>query len=421
MAATFLDKPGVPNVSAHLTCEQGARWNVELRQEPWRPLGTQADLNSQQTWIIPACVRAEGRDNPFCADLSQAGAPGLVAGTGRCPAWIHPNAAEGAYYRFTMSETEMATLARAATALDVPSRIGIIANLWAQVRAGNVSPAYALATLPLFDGEKNRFVVDQILGALYSMNDALVEDAARPTFRKYAQARLDGRKKFFGWTPKKNEDEETGMVRRSVLYALAEIAEDDKTLAEAEPFAATWLKDPASVDEDTAQLALELAARTASPERLEQLRGIAKTAKTPEDRILALRALGSVNDKAQLARALDFTLTDDVKIQDVRYVFGAALSRRTSRPVVVDWVKSHWDALRAKLPGPLAVRLMNVAGAVCTREERDQVDAFYTPRAKEIDGAERPLAEALETASLCVELRARGANDVTKYFQKQKK
>ena len=207
-------------------------------------------------------------------------------------------------------------------------------------------------------------------------------------------------------------------MRRDVLMAMGELAEDPATLNEAEPFAVQWLKDPGSVDGDTAQIAIELAARHATPERLEALRSSAKQAKTPQDRMIALRGMAAVDDKVLLRRALDLMLTDEVKMQDLRYFFGTALGRRTSRPVVYEWVKAHWDGLRAKLPGPLGGRLVGVTGSLCTKLEHDDAESFFTPRAKVIEGASRPLTESLESASLCAELRERGSGAVSKFFKR---
>ena len=200
MAATFLDHPGVPNVSALLSCEKGGRWNVELRQEAWSPLGAAVSPErSAQTWTTPVCVRAEGRSEPLCADLTTAG-PSLVAGTGKCPRWIHPNADEAGYYRFDQTLPELTALAQAGPTLDVRSRIGIVANLWAQVRAGTLPAEAALKILPMFDRETDRHVIEQVLEMLYGMSDAVIDDAARPRFRKYVAARLGPHKKALGWS-----------------------------------------------------------------------------------------------------------------------------------------------------------------------------------------------------------------------------
>ena len=360
----------------------------------------------------------------MCADLTTAG-PSLVAGTGKCPRWIHPNADEAGYYRFDQTLPELTALAQAGPTLDVRSRIGIVANLWAQVRAGTLPAEAALKILPMFDRETDRHVIEQVLEMLYGMSDAVIDDAARPRFRKYVAARLGPHKKALGWSDARPaaggaavRDDERALLRRGVLMAMGELAEDPATLKEAEPFASQWLKDPASLDGDTAQMAVELSARHATASRMDELLAAAKGAKTPQDRVVALRGLVSVDDPVLLARALDWMLTGDVKVQDVRYFLGTSLSRRTSRKVVYEWSKTHWDGLRAKLQGPLGARLMSIPAALCTKSERDDAEAFFAARARTIEGAERPLAEALESSGLCVELRAKASASASTYFRK---
>jgi alanyl aminopeptidase len=412
MAATFLDRPGVPVVSAQLSCERGARWSVELGDEAWHPLGSTVK-DDGKAWVVPVCVLAQGEKQTSCTELVE-GAPALVAGRG-CPAWVHPNASSG-YYRFDLAAGDLAKLAAARTKLDVPQRVSLLSNAWASVRAGSLKPDAVLKILPSFDDDGARQVVDELVGILVSMNDALVEDASRAAFQKLVLARFGKRKKALGWTPKKDEASggDDAMLRRSVLWTLGELAEDDATLKEADDVASKWLVDPSSVDADAAAVAVDLASRHAGPTRITQLRVAAKGAKTDEDRIIALRALGGFDDPKLLESALDVVLTDEVKIADVRYVMGAAYARKRARPIVERWTRARWDELRKKLPGSLSAGLVRGAGVACTKAEVDDATAFYTPRAASIDGATRRLAEALEGASLCAELRRADAAALTR-------
>jgi hypothetical protein len=203
-------------------------------------------------------------------------------------------------------------------------------------------------------------------------------------------------------------------MRRAVLAAMGDIAEDETTLREAEEHAAKWLGDATSVDSDTAAVAVDLATRHAGEARLTALLGVARTAKTREDRILALRAMSGFEDAQLLRRALDATLADEIRPHEMRYVLGGAFGRRTSRPTTEAWVRSRWDDLTKKLPGALGAGLVGAAAVACTKSELAERTEFYTPRASTMEGGARPLSEALESASLCVELRASGAASLTR-------
>jgi aminopeptidase N len=224
MAAGFLDRPGVPQVTAELQCERGARWHAELAQEPWRPLGSKAPEDSSRAWMIPVCVLAQGEKRSMCAELAE-GAPSLVAGR-NCPAWVHPNA-ETSYYRFVLPEAELMRLAAGRAQLDVAEKISLLSNAWAAVRAGKLPAKALLKLLPMFDDETERHVVDQVAWILASMSNVLVEDEARPAFRKFALARFAKRKKDLGWLPKKEEIGGAGdeaIVRRTVLASMGDVA-----------------------------------------------------------------------------------------------------------------------------------------------------------------------------------------------------
>lgn len=423
MAATYLDRAGVPEVAAHLECNRGARWHIELGQEAWRPLGTKAPEDPDRAWTIPVCVKAQGEKGTHCAELAY-GAPSIVAGRS-CPAWVHPNPANS-YYRFALSEAEVMKLAGARAELDVAGRVTLLANAWAGVRSGKLDPGIMLDLLPLFDDEPSRQVVEQITSILSSMSLVLVEPEARPAFRKYVTARFARRKKDLGWLPRQARDpkdvaaqDDEAMMRRNVLAALGDVAEDEATLHEAEEHAAKWLESPASVDSDTAAVALDLASRHAGAERLAELEAAARTAKTREDRILALRAMAGFGDPALLRRALDAALGEEIRPHEMRYVTGAAFARRTSRGVAEAWVRARWDDLRKKLPGSLSAGLVSAAGVACTKDELEERTAFYAPRATAIEGAARQLAVALESASLCAELRAHGGSSLTRALRKR--
>jgi aminopeptidase N len=197
-------------------------------------------------------------------------------------------------------------------------------------------------------------------------------------------------------------DDDAALLERSLLHALGDIAVDDATLREADRVTQAWLKDPDSIPSDVASIDVLLACRRAGADRIDALRAVLTQAKNPENIQIALRALGAFSDPTTLQKALDVTLTDDVKSQDIHKVLGSTLGHRATRKASFDWVTTHWDALKKKLPATLVGYVVGkLASQNCSAEERTAVSRFLEPRVKEVEGAERPLAEGLEAASLC--------------------
>jgi aminopeptidase N len=416
LAGGFLDKPGVPSVLLDWKC--GAKGgSVELRQSEWRPLGGGGE--PARKWTLPVCVATDTEKTPSCFTL---GSDPIRRDLGACPTWLYPNAEEAGYYRFVMDRAQLLALTRSARALDAADRLGLVSNAWAAVRQGAIDPGTMLDVLPTFDQEGHRVVVDQIVDVLRGMNRALVDDSDREVFQRYVVARMASKKAALGWEPPRGprEDDERALERRAVLATLGSVARDPRTLDEAERYAQRWLKDPASVPADMAAVAVPLASLRAGGSRLDELRAAARSASQPEDRAIALRAMGMFDDPVVLGRALDLTLTDEVKLSEITSVFGSAMSRPEGAPRLFAWEKEHWEALRRHAPGSLGQDvLVTVAGGLCTRALRDEAAAFFAGATAGLEGIKRPLAERLEEASLCVALRERGAAEVSRHLRKK--
>jgi alanyl aminopeptidase len=417
LASGFLDQPGVPEVNVRWSCAGShGSGRLEMGESEWRPLG--ADPGAAHDWMLPVCVESDALKSRSCFTL---GHDPITRDLGSlCPTWIHPNADLAGYYRFSLDGPRLTALARTAHGLSPLDRLGLVANAWAEVRQGAIDPSVVLDILPAFDRDQDRRLVAQIAATLEAIESSLVDDDDRRLYERWVKARMGPREESLGWDAAPNEDEDRAIARRTVLWTMGEVARDTATLEEADARATAWLRDPTSVPQDVAAVAVPLASMGAGAARLHQLRAAAAHAKTLEDRVLALRSMGMFDDPDVLRKALDLVFTDEIKLSELHYVFGAAVGHRPARSTVFAWEKENWDRLRARLPGDFGIgMLIDVAGTACTRAERDEARDFFTSRIKGIEGTNRHFEEILEWAGLCVALREHGAQAVTRYLKRR--
>ncbi len=418
IASTFLDQPGVPVIEQKGVCtEAKGQWSLTVTQaRAWRPIG--GTTSEDARWRLPVCSGTLLRvDASSDCGVLEARQSVVRAGAGNCPASINEGAF--AYARTSLTPQAIADLAKGfdGSKGDASDRIAFLANLWSDVRSGHQDVGVLMKTLPAFDHDTSRAVVEELLAILYSARDALVEDDAKKAFRAYALARLMPHKLRLLKAP---ADEESALLGRSVSYALVELAEDAPSIKEEETVARAWLADPRSADQDRAQVAVELLGRHATTADVDALRKLVLSADTPpQDRVAALRGAMASADPAMMKSALDWALAN-VKLQDYRYVFDAAYAHHDSKPTVLGWVMDHYAGLRAKLPGPMGRGLAGNIGVVCTQSELDRAKAFFEPKLGELEGANRIFAQSVETASLCVALRTAQAGAMTKALNVKK-
>ncbi|MFT3775020.1 MAG: M1 family metallopeptidase [Minicystis sp.] len=411
VAATFLDQPGVPLVRAELSCKSGEAPRVTLAQLPYR---ARSGAAPDRAWTIPICVAYEGAGEPACGVIESAGTEITLPASGHCPKWIYPNAEERGYFHFALPPAGMRALTRAARSLSPAERIGLLAGTWALVQSGDVPADALLDLLETLRGEHDRRVVDQMIAALAHVDRALVDDASRPAFRAFVTKTLGPTARELGFDPKKGEPDDRRLLRVSVLAALADLADDPWVLAEAEKRAVAWIGDPRKVSADVAAIALRAGSRRSGEKRFEDLLAGAKRARSPEERLAAVSAIGGFADPALLRRGLDRMFAEPLKIQDGFHVFQAAMARPAARPIVLAWVKQRFGELRGKMPDFALSRLASAVETICEAHTLEDAAAFFNEALKGTEGGERAIVHALEKSELCIDVRAREAARVGK-------
>jgi alanyl aminopeptidase len=440
VAASFLDQPGVPLVRASLVCEKGKAPKVTLSQSRYRLGASASGSTSASTstsakkdrpadearWSIPVCVAYEGAPGgaPACGLLDAATSEIALGpsasdsgadtntntntkGPARCPKWIYPNANEAGYYRFALPKAQLAALTASVMTLDPASRIGLLGGAWALVLSGDMTADDFLDLLAGMKAERHPVVLEQIIDALTRVHSSLVDDDARPAFRAYASSILLPVAIELGWDAKKRDPPERTALRERVLAALAVLAESPWLAPEADRKAAAYLKDFRSVDPAIAAIAMSVSARRAGEKRFSELEAALPRARTPLDRDILLRSLGSFASPALLRRALDLILSDKLRPQDAVPIVLAAMSWSESRPRVLAWLKERSGDLKGRLPGYILGRFSEVIATTCDRAAQAEAVKLFGDAAADAEGEGRRLSRAAEAAGQCIELRAR--------------
>lgn len=418
VASTFLDQPGLPLVRAELTCEAQKPAKVTLSQSPY---SVHKAADAPQRWKIPVCVayEGEGQKKPACGLLEEAPLSLPLPGKS-CPKWIYPNAGGAGYYRFALSQGDWSKLVASAASLDLPAKIGLVSNAWALVQSGDLTADQLFDLLSGLRRERHRLVVGEIVNALWAASEMLVDETTRPGFEAFVAATLGPLAREMGWEKRAKDSDDDERLRRTVLGALGALTNDPWMQKEATKRADAFAKDPKSVRREIAPLALSIAARSGDASRWDGIVAFVEKVKTPEDRSLAVAALGAFGSPELLRKSLDLVRSGRLRMQDLSTLADEVSQRRASRPVFYAWVKEHMAELKTKLPSFFVARFADLPDEMCTAAERADAETFLTGALAEVEGAERPLKQALEASQNCIDLRAREAERMKKRFGKKK-
>lgn len=393
---SFLDQPGVPLVTAELVCAGGAP-RLILSQKRFLPTGSTG--SKEETWRVPVCARTGDPGAPTTCTLLTEPA-GTLALPGACPSRVLANAGSG-YYRVLYKGSLLGkVLTDGGKHLTASERIATLSDVAALARSGDVPMATALALVPAFASDPDRPVVESVQRIAAAPRDLLVTDGMRPRYRRFVSDVFGARAKSLGWTPRKGEDEDTQLLRASLVPFVANEGDEPALVAEAGLLAKAWLKDRSAVDSLLASEVLDVAARHGDVELFQAYLAEAKKAQERRERARLLGALGLFRDPSVVPAALKLTLSPDFDARETIGILREAASSRETRPEAWAFLKANFDRIAARLPRESPARFPMLAAGFSDAEKRADVEAFFKDKAPKYMGGPRYLAQSLEQIQL---------------------
>ncbi|MFL5353519.1 M1 family metallopeptidase [Archangium sp.] len=418
---SFLDQGGAPLVSARLDCS-GKVPTVKLSQSRFLPVGSAAD--AKQTWKVPLCVRygsgnVSGR---ACTVLQGETAELPLPEAKGCPTWLLPNADGAGYYRTSLDAQMLGRLLSTESHhLSRAERVALLGDVQALVSAGTMAASDALGLLPGLAGEKDRQVFQASLELVGLLRPTVLSDARRADRERFLRDTYGARARALGFTPRANEDEDTRLLRPTLLRIAGEQGGDPKLVAEALKLTEKWVGDSKAIAPELVGTTLGIAASHGDAALYGKLMAALRSEKERKKREQLTDALGGFNDPALVRENLKLVLDPGTDVREVGWLlFRAGFDVRT-RDVAFAFVKENYDALAARLPEEGVEGLALSAVSYCDPVHRQEAAAFFTERMARAPGGPRTLAQVLESVDLCIAFKAAQGTSLESFLASPKK
>jgi aminopeptidase N len=376
--------------------------------------GRQRHTGISETWQIPVALRAAGSKTSvykiLSGDVQTVEMPG-------CAPWVFANAGGRGYYRAEYGADAFGKMsAEMETSFSPEERIHFLGDAWAMVRAGRLNVGDYLKALQNFQGDRNRAVVDEAIGVIPRIHDAIASPADRPTFEAWVRKFLEPIASDLGANAVAGEPGDRAALRTDVLNMLTAYGNEAALIAKAKSTAEEYMRDPSSVDRDLARAALGIIAKTGDAALYDRYMEHIKAAKTPEEYYSYFYALAAFRDPALTKRTFEFVLSPAVRNQDMGLI-NNLFGDDATQAVAWDLLKLHFAELKAKEGAQIGgAGLASIAGQFCDAKMRDESQAFFA--AQNIPGAERPLRNARDRVNSCIALRILQQNNLAEYLKK---
>ena len=397
---TWVKQAGAPIVDVKAQCE-GNSTKVALTQQRYYYDRAKFQSPGDQVWQIPVCMKGSEDKSAKCELMTKREETFSLPG---CSNWVLGNAGAAGYYRVGYDAGMVRGLAAAAESkLSPGERIALENDIWASMRVGREPVGDYLAFAQGLQSDRNRAVMEDVLGGLSYIGTNLVSDTDRESYREWLRQYLTPAMNELGWEAKPGESDEQKELRNSIFHSLGYDARDPEALSEARKIADKALADPNSVDHEVAGGALRLAAIKAGPDFYDKLIAAMKNVKSPEEYYMYLFTLPQFQDPNLLERTLEYAISPEVRSQDALQVVGSVMANPAGQQIAWDFVRQHWAQIE-KAGGPFAsAQVVGSTSNFCDAGLRNQVTEFFG--AHKVAAAERTYRQSIERINNCVDLK----------------
>jgi aminopeptidase N/puromycin-sensitive aminopeptidase len=412
---TFVMQPGEPYLSVSTRCSDGAT-NLRLGQKRYFNTPEAFQQPSSQKWQVPVCVKGIGpaTSSSNCQVLTESQQEFNIKG---CPKFLFPNKGAVGYYRYDYDAAALHSLGNAAEqGLSPEERISLVGNEWALMRAGLHNVGDYLALGEQFKDTPGYVLQRNFFDHLEVINQEVVTAADRPAFQAWLNRTYAPQLQELGYAGRPGDTPADKQKRAALLYALGNIGDDPKVIAESKAIVQQYISQPTSVDGTLVRAAIEVAARHGDPELYAQYKAQLEKKLSPESHYLFFYGLAEFPDAALAQQTLDWSLTPAVRNQDL-YLIGALAGNPATRPVAWEFVRTHYDAISQKAGGGLggAGVVLGAVQSLCDETSLGQLEQFF--KEHPAVGTERNQKEAVESVKSCIALRQQQQPKLSAWLQ----
>src|SRR5881398_822261 len=315
----WISKPGFPIITATLSNKK-----LLLEQERF----VMAGGIEKQSWPVPITMMVDGKPQSLLLDKEEA-----QVNIGPSPKSLKLNIDQTGFYIVHYQGRELQDLVWKSK-LSPLDKWGLISDAKALLLSGRMPIREYLSLLERFRKDEEYLPMFEISDQL-ELFHVLAPEKMRDTSRRFHTDQLK--------TLQAKTDENSMMLKGIVAGRLTLI--DDAYAKEQ----GSKIKDLASVDPDMKRPVVMGYARSSND--YNGLIDRFKKSATDEERLRYLEGLASFNKPDLVAKALEFSLSGQVKKQDVRNMVAYATANADARTITWEWFKSNIEKLEEMYEG----------------------------------------------------------------------
>ena len=310
--------------------------------------------------------------------------------------WFKVNEGQKGFFRVKYDEKTMETLGRLVEEKKISNldRWSIHHDLVALVVSKQYPLKHYLDFVRHYEEEDDYVVLSDIIGFLNHLYVLLSGEEFWDEIKEFNQYFMRIVFQRLGWDPAKGEKSTYALLRNSVIGALGKLG--DQEIIDESKSRFSRLLQTGILNPDLRSSVYSNIAWTGDSKTHQQLINLYRKAKTQEEKIRFLGALSNFKEEKLLIKTLAFTLSKEVRTQNLFVPISRMIANPNGKDLVWPWIKKNWKYLVKKfgVGNPLLNRIMGSVAVMSDMQKEKEVRLFFARH--HVPGTEMKLAQSLE-------------------------
>lgn len=392
--STFLDQPGAPLI----TVTKLGKGRVRVEQQ-------RLGAGAPQQWIVPIVLKySDGttvKQHTLLLDQPKVEVELPVKNL----VYVHPNADERGYYRWTIGAEEQQAMLEHLADLSVRERLGLLSNGSALFRLGLLGGDRLLRVFERLTDDSDLRVQGELAQALDRLQPLFEGTPAEAPFRAFAQKQIAKLVAKLSAQPKPNEKPEESELRNR-LFAEACNFGDANAIARGKADLAKYLADEKSVSPPLIDAILICGTRGGDRALFETLKSRFEKADAPLDRARFLTAMFHIADLSLFEVFLDYFATGPLRVQEMMKPLSGMGWTESRRKILFAFTKQRYAEMTKRVPPSFRAFLPRAVLPRCDAAALAEGKAFFMEPARRVDGVEQDLGRVEDGVDECLRVRA---------------
>eukprot|EP00092_Neocalanus_flemingeri_P017029 GFUD01018417.1.p1 GENE.GFUD01018417.1~~GFUD01018417.1.p1 ORF type:complete len:864 (-),score=303.30 GFUD01018417.1:270-2861(-) len=415
---SWTEQMGFPCISV-TSQQEGADRVLTLTQSKFVGDGKANGGSSGSRWQVPVSISSPGKEVTKVMMDREAEQTTVRLANVAASDWVKLNPSVVGFYRVHYSQTELGLLCEAVKSKALPpvDRLNILDDLFSLIAAGKAKTADGLRLLQSYKDEDSYIVWNNISQVIGNLSIVIADQDFYSDWERLILELFSGIKKSVTWDPVEGEGHLDTLLRSLVITRLGK-AGDQEIRQEAKRRFDLHASGGAQVSPDIRTAVYSVVASMGQEEDYNTMLRLHEEADLHEEKVrIGRTGLAAFSNKTILAKALEFSLSSNVRAQDSVHMIGSVAGRRQGRDLSWQFFKDNFVLLSERYQsGFLLSRLVKScsAGFLCEEKARE-VEQFFTEHP--LSGSERNVAQAVETIRLNTAWLTRDQADIANFFK----